>query len=153
MTTRLLLCSLILSALTALLPLPSLAAEPIGRLFLTPQERHALDELRSHTTSVASDTGNLTKPVNTAEHITVNGIVQRSSGKTSIWLNQLPQAGENGQGIVVIPSMTRPNTVSLRLPSGKRVNVKAGQTFDTAKGIVREGYENTADPLFQQAVQ
>jgi hypothetical protein len=161
MTIRLQRCGLTLLTFTLLLttlllPTLSMAAEPIGRLFLSPQERRALDELRDR--GIANldngNTANVTQPINTTERITVNGVVQRSSGQTSVWLNQLPQAsGKYTQGIVAVPSVKKPSTVSLRLPSGKNVTVKAGQTFDTTQGTVREGYENAAGSLPRPAAQ
>ncbi len=132
--------------------IPAIAAEPIGRLFLTPQERHALDEMREHGTAAsASDILAAAQPTHTATpRIIVNGIVERSDGKTTVWLNQLQQP-ENGrsQDIAVIPSIKHSSAVLIRLPSGKSIAMKAGQTFDTAQGIVREGYAGVAEALPQ----
>jgi hypothetical protein len=39
------------------------------------------------------------------------------------------------------------------LPSGKKVDLKAGQTFDAARGKVREGYEDAARTTPQEATR
>lgn len=84
-------------------------------------------------------------PVSTTEQITLNGIVQRSGGKSTAWINQMPQhENETSQGVAVQPGKTSKPSAVLLLPSGKKVQLKAGQTFDTAKGKVREGYEDAA---------
>lgn len=108
-------------------------AEPLGRLFFSPDERAMLDRMRNNTPrSAAASTG----------QVTLNGLVRRSSGKTTVWINQMPQRGsENPQGITVLKSTARSPVVPLQLPSGKQIRLKPGQTFDTAKGKVHEGYE------------
>lgn len=85
--------------------------------------------------------------VSTTEQITLNGIVRRSSGKTTAWINQLPQhENEAPQGIVVQQGQISKPAALLVLPSGRQVSLKAGQTFDTTKGKIREGYESGATP-------
>lgn len=105
----------------------------IGRLFFSPDERAMLDRVRNKSgRNTASPT----------EQITLNGIVRRSSGKTTAWINQVPQhENEVPQGVAIQPGPPSKPTAVLLLPSGKQVQLKAGQTFDTTKGKVREGYQ------------
>jgi len=113
---------------------PPAESHKIGRLFFSPDERAMLDRMRQKS-------GGTT--VSSTEQITLNGIVRRSSGKTTAWINQLPQhENETPQGVAVQQGPTSKPSAVLLLPSGKKVNLKAGQTFDTAKGKVREGYED-----------
>lgn len=106
----------------------------IGRLFFSPNERAMLDRLRQKSGGNA---------ISATEQITLNGIVRRSSGKTTAWINQFPQhENETPQGIAIRQGQVSKPSTQLLLPSGKQVNLKAGQTFDTAKGKVREGYED-----------
>lgn len=113
-------------------------AEPLGRLFFSPDERAMLDRMRQKS-------GGST--VSATEQITLNGLVRRSSGKTTAWINQVPQhENETPQGVAVQQGPTSKPSAVLLLPSGKKVNLKAGQTFDTARGKVREGYEDATDP-------
>ncbi|GAO35891.1 hypothetical protein SCT_1287 [Sulfuricella sp. T08] len=110
----------------------------IGRLFFSPDERAMLDQLRQKR-------GGST--FSATEQITLNGIVRRSSGKTTAWINQLPQnENENPQGVTVLKTSPKTSVTPLLLPSGKKVNLKAGQTLDITKGKVREGYEEAVSP-------
>jgi len=106
----------------------------IGRLFFSPDERAMLDRMRQKS-------GGST--VRATEQITLNGLVRRSSGKTTAWINQLPQnENETPQGVAVQQGKPAKPSALLLLPSGKQVQLKAGQTFDATKGKVREGYED-----------
>lgn len=91
--------------------------------------------------------------VGATEQITLNGIVRRSSGKTTAWINQLPQdENETSRGVAVQGQAAKASALLL-LPSGKQVRLKPGQTFDTAKGRIREGYENSTAPAPQGAAR
>lgn len=123
-------------------------AEPLGRLFFSPDERAKLDQMRNNNTL------DYTQIEQTpSEQITLNGIVRRSSGKTTAWVNQVPQRENERQGVTVLKSTAKSPVVPLQLPSGKQIRLKPGQTFDTTKGQVREGYEETADPLPAEALK
>lgn len=115
----------------------SASAEQIGRLFFSPDERAMLEQQRQK--------GGVAHTA--AKRITLTGLVKRSSGKTTIWINQIPQnENESPQGIAIAGKASAPQAVPLLLPSGKRVEIKAGQTYDTASGKVREGYEGAQLP-------
>lgn len=110
-------------------------AEPLGRLFFSPDERAMLDRMRQ------KDSGST---VSATEQVTLNGIVRRSSGKTTAWINQVPQhENETPQGIAVQQGKTSKPSALLLLPSGKQVQLKAGQTFDATRGKIREGYQGS----------
>lgn len=113
---------------------PYAESHKIGRLFFSPEERAMLDRLRQKSGS---------STVSTTEQITLNGIVRRSSGKTTAWINRIPQhENETPQGVAIQQSPTSKSAAILLLPSGKKVDLKAGQTFDATKGKIREGYED-----------
>jgi len=65
-----------------LLPLIAHAAEPLGRLFFTPEQRVQLDTLRIKKVVAAQ-----TKDEPAPEFITYNGIIRRDDGKTTVWVN------------------------------------------------------------------
>ena len=120
-------------------------AESLGRLFFSPDERAMLDRMRQK---------NGGSTVSATEQVTLNGIVQRSSGKTTAWINQVPQnENETPQGIAVQQGKTSKPSALLLLPSGKQVQLKAGQTFDTTKGKIREGYEDSTAPAPKEAAR
>lgn len=127
--------TVILTAVILLGQTAGAGAEPLGRLFFSPDERAMLDRGRNQTSRSA---------MISTEEITLNGIVRRSGGKTTTWINQVPQReNENPQGIAVLRSPARSSVVPLQLPSGKQVRLKPGQTYDTTQGRVREGYQGT----------
>lgn len=124
-------------------------AEPLGRLFFSPGERARLDQMRNGNVDDNAPTG---QPSPT-EQVTLNGLVRRSSGKTTAWINQLPQnENETPQGVAVQGQTAKPSAL-LRLPSGKQVQLKAGQTFDITKGKIREGYEGSTAPPHPKRLQ
>ena len=55
------------------------AAEPLGRLFFTPQQRQDLDRRRQANIQESAATVNST--------LTVNGQVSRSRGKNTVWIS------------------------------------------------------------------
>lgn len=124
-------------------------AEPIGRLFFSPDERAMLDQQRNKT-SADSPPNQVTQ----TDPITLNGIVRRSSGKTTAWINRVPQnENETPQGIAVQQGKTSKPSALLLLPSGKQVQLKAGQTFDTTRGKIHEGYEDSTAPASQETAR
>ena len=79
--------SFVLLALTLVcLAVPAAAAaEELGRLFLTPQQRQDLDRRR------ASNRAEEEAPQIKEGPLRLDGHVQRSSGKTTTWINGVPQ--------------------------------------------------------------
>ena len=101
------------------------AAQELGRLFFTPQQRLELDRRReaniqeSATTTVESS-------------MTVNGHVARSSGKTTTWINGVPQYDS---------VRTRdPSRITVGGSEGEPpVDLRIGQTLDKTRGEVKDG--------------
>jgi len=99
------------------------AQEKLGRLFFTEQQRQDLDRRRQanirETAAVVEST------------VTVNGQVSRSSGRSTTWLNGVPQ--DNAR---------RPlDPARVTLPGGEgapSVSLKIGQTLDKIRGEIRD---------------
>jgi hypothetical protein len=116
----------------------------LGRLFSSPEERIALDAQRGASRAAAADP-NLAQaaqagmaagaaaspPAPPPEPVQLNGVVRRSSGKSTIWLNQVPHADGNQQ-------LRADQSVTLRLASGRELVLKPGQSFNPADGTVQE---------------
>jgi hypothetical protein len=99
-------------------------AADLGRLFYTPQQREDLDRKR------ASDAVE-TPEVMIDSQVTVNGHVTRSTGKTTTWLNGVPQYDT--------PARTR-DAARVRVDQGDQtVELKVGQTLDRSRGEVQDG--------------
>lgn len=122
----------LLLLLTSLLLIGSATGAELGRLFFAPDERAALDRERQKTSGVFSAT----------DQITLGGYVQRSSGKSTVWVNQTPRhENESAQGVAVTKAPGKSGGIPLQLPSGRQIRLKPGQTLDVTSGRVREGYQ------------
>ena len=103
------------------------AAEQLGRLFLTPQQRQDLDSRRA--TNRAEEEA--PAPQIKKGPLTLEGHVQRSSGRTTTWINGAPQydshAGRDPARVTVVPNEGEPG-----------VSLKIGQIYERASGQVRD---------------
>jgi hypothetical protein len=117
---------------------PSLADNGLGRLFYTPQERALMNSQRD------KNAGMLTG----GETLSVNGLVVRSSGKSTVWLNGVPSHENQPPADVAITRRQGPQgKVQLHLPaSGRDVELQVGQTIDAASGKVRDAYDRPSKP-------
>jgi len=101
------------------------AAEELGRLFFTPQQRQDLDRRR------ATNRAEEEAPQIKEGPLTLEGRVQRSSGKTTTWINGVPQfdshPGRDPARITVVPNEGDPG-----------VSLKIGQVYERASGTVRD---------------
>jgi hypothetical protein len=124
------LCACLLACAPALAQVP-----PMGRLFSTPAEREQLDARRAGvpapSVAVAAP---LAAPAPPPIPVTVDGIVRRSSGKTTVWLNREAQDPPPGSlaGSAAAPAYR------IVLPSGASVAVKPGQKVDLSAGTVND---------------
>ena len=97
------------------------AQENLGRLFFTEQQRQDLDRRRQ---------ANILESAVVIENaVTVNGQVSRSSGRSTTWLNGVPQ--DNAR---------KPHDPArVTLPGGEgapSVSLKIGQTLDKVRGEI-----------------
>ena len=101
------------------------AAEELGRLFLTPQQRQDLDRRR------ATNRAEEEAPQIREGPLTLEGHVQRSSGRTTTWINGVPQydnhAGRDPARLTVVPNEGEPG-----------VSLKVGQIYERMSGEVRD---------------
>jgi hypothetical protein len=98
---------------------------PLGRLFMAPEARANLERQRQYniqeTRSLEGDTMRL------------DGVVVRSSGKSTVWVNNRPQ-NENvrGTGVTANPSRQRPGRATLTTGAEPPVDLKVGVTVNQA---------------------
>ena len=115
---------LLVTALLVLAAEPAGAYENLGRLFFSAQQRRDLDRRRQANTQDSA--------VSAESLVTVNGQVSRSSGKTTTWINGVPQ--ENAR---------KPrDPAKVTLPGGEGeapVSLKIGQTLDKVRGEITDG--------------
>lgn len=127
-------------------------AQRLGRLFSTPEERALLDELRRERNIVAPDPQAVVTAVPdvpAVEQVTIDGVVLRSSGADSAWINgrQVSGGARTREGVRVDTSTSRGGRVKITLPSGAdTIDLKPGQRIDVNSGVVVEAYERASDP-------
>ena len=130
----------------AVLAPPAVAAEPIGRLFYTPDQRASLDVARSKRARnvVATEKAEEAPPPPTPEVVTYGGIVRRSDGKTTVWLNNRAVSGKESGDAKMVGKIRPDGTVTLQSPqTGRSVDLKVGQRAELLSGRVNEGYRYT----------
>lgn len=135
--------SALILAASALLCGHAAAQDKLGRLFFTPAERASLDNQRK----LAADEAN--RPVRRDPQLpkappprllTLNGVVRRSDGETTIWVNNQP-VNNRFQDVDVLPGSITREGVGVQLPgAGRRVRLKVGQSVDSSTGEVEENY-------------
>ena len=123
-----LLCALLLAAA---LPVP-VAAQELGRLFFTPERREALDRQRQF---------NLPERREIPEDptLTIDGVVTRSSGKRTVWINGVAQDDAHADsGVAVTPGRANPGKVVVRPEGGPAARASVGDTVNRSTGETTE---------------
>jgi len=122
-----------LALLLALLSAGPAAAQQLGRLFFTPEQRAALDARRA---ARLPD-----KPAAVAESPTtrVDGYVKRSSGKSTVWVDgEAMPDGLQLEGLR-LQRGNDPTRVTVTIDEdGRRIVVRVGETLDRATGAVKD---------------
>ena len=122
-----------LALLLALLSAGPAAAQQLGRLFFTPEQRAALDARRA---ARLPD-----KPAAVAESPTtrVDGYVKRSSGKSTVWVDgEAMPDGLQLEGLRVQRG-NDPTRVTVTIgEDGRRIVLRVGETLDRATGQVKD---------------
>ena len=121
-------------------------AAELGRMFFTPAQRAALDAARKQNVRVDIGNEDNEKPATAAapapvpQNVSVNGLIQRSDGNSTVWLNNKPITGQSSGGLNI--STRKGDTrVKLSVPdTGRSVDLKVGQTVEILSGTVEENY-------------
>ena len=130
-----------LALLALLTPLTAFGADTLGRLFFTPDQRAQLDALRTKRV-VASQTKEEPLP----EVVTFNGIVRRSDGKTTVWVNnQALSEADLRDKPAIAGRVSRDGKIMLQAtqPGTARTQLKVGQSAELLSGQVAESYNAT----------
>lgn len=110
-------------------------AGSLGRLFFSPEQRAMLNLARDRAPTTGVEE---VQPAAQSE-VTLNGLVTRSDGKGSVWVNGKLEQSVNYQGT---PDR---NQVRIKLPEGG-VKLKVGQTYSPTNGQVQESYHRFPPP-------
>lgn len=117
------------------------AAEPYGKLFFTSHQRATLDAARQQ--KIRIDIGpEEQEAAPLPEHITVNGIIRRNDGKSTVWVNNRMVSDHAAiPGVTAKPNPKESSRVTLGLPqTGRNVELKVGQSVEAVSGTIEEGY-------------
>ncbi len=107
---------------------PASADEELGRLFFTPERRQALDRQRQLNIQEQQE-------VPEDPTLTINGVVTRSSGKRTVWINGVAQnENEKPSGVAVTPSRQEPGRIVIQTSEAQPAKAKVGDTVNRNTG-------------------
>lgn len=137
----------ILFALIAALAAPvAVAVEPLGRLFFTPAQRSALDAGKRLATSPAPAASKRAAPRGPGS-ITLSGVVRRSDGEYTVWVNGRAVGKGGPPGVSAAPSANHPSAARVNLRgTNDPVELRVGQQLKRSTGKVLEAYQSSAEP-------
>ena len=100
----------------------------LGRLFFTPEQRREFDRQR--------DTQTENRPLAASDPtLTIDGVVTRSSGKRTVWINGAAHNdGAQPDGIAIGTSRQTPGRVVVRPSGAPAIPAKVGETVDRTTG-------------------
>ena len=114
----------------------SAQAQELGRLFFTPEQRAALDARRKARVPDKPAAATVSESPVTR----VNGAVQRSGGKSTVWVNgeMIPENAQ-AESARVLPQGANPGRVSVPVGEGaQRHDLRVGESLDRSSGQVRD---------------
>ena len=118
----------LLAAASLLLATPAAAEDPLGRLFFSPERRQAMDRQRQLNQPEKSDAED-------SPTLTINGVVTRSSGKRTVWVNGVAQHDrETLDGVEVIPERHAPGRVRVRPDDAPETRAAVGDSINRGTG-------------------
>ena len=124
------------------------AAESMGRLFFEPSQRAQLDLARAQrdrrSPVVVLDTEQPATPQGPGV-VTYNGVVRRSDGKSTVWINGKPITERTRDSDVSVLSVRRDGAVSVTVPHADRsASLQVGQSMEVESGKIEESYARRA---------
>lgn len=126
----------VLALAAAITPQGSTHAEEqvLGRLFFSPERRATLDRQRHLHTEEAR--------IVEGANLTLNGVVRRSSGKSTVWVNGMPYAdhASNAQVQSRIDHHD-PSRVTLKAGDEAPASLKVGESINRATGEKQDGLD------------
>ena len=123
------------------------AAELVGRLFFTPAQRASLDVARSRRARATLSTEQPEEAAPIAQSVTYHGMVRRSDGKTTMWVNNRAVHDDEAATGAIVGRVRPDGGITLSLPqSGRSVDLKPGQSIELLSGTVEEGYSRKPEP-------
>ena len=118
-------------------------AENIGRLFFTPEQRILLDNARGQKVKIEVEE-QTAEPA--PDIVSLNGMVRRDDGHTTVWLNNRAVSDRTTTGgVTILPQGTASDPVLFTMPQTDRaISLRVGQNLDVTTGQVVEPYSPKA---------
>ncbi len=138
----------------------TMAADSLGRLFLTPQQRTQIETTRALRdrrlpTQEADGAPATPAPPQGPEVVTFNGVVRRSDGKSTVWINGQPLNERNRtqpDHEVSVTGLRNDGAVSVAIPQAeRRASLKVGQSLVVTSGKIEESYLRRETLIHQSA--
>jgi hypothetical protein len=119
---------LVLAGMTALVPARAADSPELGRLFFTPERRATLEHQRAFNVQEAQTLQ--------GTNMSLDGVVYRSSGKATVWINhQAQNEGESARtGVNAVVSPKTPGSALLAPGEEKPAQLKVGEAMNRATG-------------------
>ena len=119
-------------------------ADSVGRLFYTPAQRARLDTRRAEALANANRPpaapGAAAPRALPPQVVTLNGVVRRNDGTTTVWVNGRPVNDRFHEADITAGSIARESVALDFASSRRRVRLKVGQSVEATSGVVEEGY-------------
>lgn len=112
----------------------------LDRMFFTPEQRASLDNQRKQNLHIEIGPVNVQPAAPVPQNLSVNGIVRRSDGKSTIWLNNRAVTEPHAGGINVVTGKNDDRVKLTDPESGRSVDLKVGQTVEIVSGTIQENY-------------
>jgi len=113
--------------------LPSAAEEPLGRLFFTAERRQQLDRRRQMNGLEQKEPG-------AESSLTIDGVVVRSSGRRTTWINGAAQDERSPwSSVTATPQAGQPGTIVVRTSDTRTFGARVGDTLNRQTGEVKDG--------------
>ena len=122
--------ALVLIALAAFMP-QTQAEEKLGRLFLTPERRATLEQQRQFNLQEQKTLEGAT--------IRLDGVIVRSTGKKTIWINGQAQHDNSSLGVEADIAPNDPGRAKLTEGNENQTSLRVGQKINRATKEINDG--------------
>jgi hypothetical protein len=110
--------------------------KPLGRLFFTPERRNALERQRQYNIRESQ--------AMEGETLSINGVVLRSGGKKTYWVNGHVQNDDStGSGVTITTSRKTPGQTKVTTTNGEPMaDLRVGETINLSTKEKQTGIGN-----------
>lgn len=110
--------------------------QSLGQLFTSPAERHKIDSAKR------GDVAQVSSRKVTPSSVSVNGVVIRSKGKNSVWVNgKIASGNEMVGGVKVFAKSASKDNIKIPvLVDGQSVKIKPGQSWSEESDTIVDSY-------------